>query len=137
MARSSAYYSRTFANGDTFKVDGFLGRSLFDLYSNFTFYLNDPVNGDAFQQHDSRLQEGGNIQYTASHRVGIGRHRLDGRRATSTTTRSTSDFTRAKAATPLASRTRANAHVTNDAGYAQESVTCFVESCCLRGGLRL
>src|ERR1017187_313587 len=33
----SSYYSRVLANGDTLKVDGFLGRSLFDLYSNFTF----------------------------------------------------------------------------------------------------
>ena len=54
----SAYYSKSFRNGDTFKADGFVGRSLFDLYSNFTFYLNDPMQGDAFQQHDSRLQEG-------------------------------------------------------------------------------
>ena len=45
-------------------------RSLFDLYSNFTFFLNDPVNGDAFQQHDSRLQEGLNAQYTHIHKLG-------------------------------------------------------------------
>ena len=45
----STYYSKSFKNGDTLKVDGFLGRSLFDLYSNFTFFLNDPVHGDAFQ----------------------------------------------------------------------------------------
>jgi hypothetical protein len=39
----SSYYSRSFENGDTLKGDAFVGRSLFDLYSNFTFYLNDPV----------------------------------------------------------------------------------------------
>lgn len=54
----STYFSKALHNGDTFKADGFLSRSLFDLYSNFTFYLNDPINGDAFQQHDSRLQQG-------------------------------------------------------------------------------
>ena len=64
LGTASAYFSKTFANGDTFKADGFVSRSLFDLYSNFTFFLNDPVHGDAFQQHDSRLQEGLNAQYT-------------------------------------------------------------------------
>src|SRR6202008_1949085 len=39
----SSYFSKALHNGDTFKADGFLSRSLFDLYSNFTFYLNDPI----------------------------------------------------------------------------------------------
>ena len=50
LGTASAYYSRNFAGGDVFKTDGFLSRSLFDLYSNFTFFLNDPFHGDAFQQ---------------------------------------------------------------------------------------
>ncbi|MBV8841580.1 MAG: TonB-dependent receptor [Bryobacterales bacterium] len=29
----STYYSKSFSNGDTLRIDGFLGRSLFDLYS--------------------------------------------------------------------------------------------------------
>ncbi|MFH1738233.1 MAG: hypothetical protein ABIH23_04450 [bacterium] len=33
----------------------------YDLFANFTFFLNDLVNGDAFQQHDSRLVEGANV----------------------------------------------------------------------------
>jgi hypothetical protein len=53
----SAYFSKVLTSGDTFQADGFVSRSLFDLYSNFTYYLNDPVDGDAFQQHDSRIQE--------------------------------------------------------------------------------
>lgn len=63
------YYRRDFANGDILKVDGFLGRSLFDLYSNFTFFLNDPVNGDEIQQHDSRLQQGVNAQYLHPYKI--------------------------------------------------------------------
>lgn len=51
----AAYYKKEFASGDSFKSDVFVGRSLFDLYSNFTFFLNDPVHGDANLQHDSRL----------------------------------------------------------------------------------
>jgi hypothetical protein len=70
LGTAAGYFSRILANGDTFKADGFVSRSLFDLYSNFTFYLNDPVHGDAFQQHDSRLQRGLNTQYTHAHKLG-------------------------------------------------------------------
>ena len=57
------YYRKEFNDGATFKADAFVGRSLFDLFSNFTFFLLDPIYGDEIQQHDSRLQEGGNVQY--------------------------------------------------------------------------
>jgi hypothetical protein len=36
---------------------------MFDLWSNFTFFLTDEAFGDEIQQHDSRLQEGVNTQY--------------------------------------------------------------------------
>ena len=35
----------------------------YDLYTNFTFFLNDPVNGDGFQQRDTRLMYGGDLGY--------------------------------------------------------------------------
>jgi hypothetical protein len=35
----------------------------FDLYSNFTFFLNDSANGDGIQQHDTRIMYGGDIGY--------------------------------------------------------------------------
>lgn len=47
LGTASAYFSKAFTNGDVFKADGFLSRSLFDLYSNFTFFLNGPAHGDA------------------------------------------------------------------------------------------
>ena len=56
--------------GQIFKVDGFVGRSLFDLFSNFTYILHDTEQGDAIQQHDSRLMEGANVQYLRPHRLG-------------------------------------------------------------------
>jgi outer membrane receptor protein involved in Fe transport len=59
----SAYYKKELSPNDTLRVDGFVTRSLFDLYSDFTFFLNDPVHGDGIQQHDSRLQEGVSSQY--------------------------------------------------------------------------
>ncbi|MET0753808.1 MAG: TonB-dependent receptor [Pyrinomonadaceae bacterium] len=57
------YFRKEFKSGATFKADAFAGRSLFDLWSNFTFFLADPVYGDEIQQHDSRLQEGANVQF--------------------------------------------------------------------------
>jgi len=131
----SAYFSKALSNGDTFKADGFGSRSLFDLYSNFTFYLHDPVNGDAFQQHDSRLQQGLNTQYTHAQQFGsiagvlvgganfhdneinVGLYPRDGRIATGVTT-------------------RADAHVTNGAGYAQESLSFWRGRLLAGGGIR-
>jgi outer membrane receptor protein involved in Fe transport len=135
LGTAATYFSKTLTNGDTFKADGFVSRSLFDLYSNFTFYLNDPVNGDAFQQHDSRLQEGLNAQYTHAHKLGsiaavlvtganfhdnqinVGLYARDGREPTGVTT-------------------RADAHVTNGAGYAQESLSLLQGRLLLGGGVR-
>jgi outer membrane receptor protein involved in Fe transport len=135
LGTATLYYSKLRTNGDTFKADGFLSRSLFDLYSNFTFFLNDPVNGDAFQQHDSRLQQGVNAQYTHPHHLGrvaavlvaganfhdneinVGLYPRDGRVPTGVTT-------------------RADAHVTNEAGYAQESLSFWRGKLLFGGGLR-
>ncbi len=135
LGTAATYFSKTLTNGDTFKADGFVSRSLFDLFSNFTFYLNDPVSGDAFQQHDSRLQEGLNVQYTHAHQLGpmaavlvaganfhdnqinVGLYPRDGRE-------------------PTGVDTRAGAHVTNGAGYAQESLSLLHGRLLLGGGLR-
>lgn len=57
------YYRRDIADGGILKIDGFLTRSLFDLWSNFTFFLADTEFGDEIQQHDSRFQQGANLQY--------------------------------------------------------------------------
>jgi hypothetical protein len=131
----SGYYSKTFLNGDALKADGFIGRSLFDLYSNFTFFLNDPVRGDAFQQHDSRLQEGGNIQYVHFHnpsgvpasftagsnfhdnQINVGLYPREGR-------------------VPTGVSTRGHAHVTNAAGCAQESLSLLGNRLLLGAGVR-
>ena len=131
----SAYFSQSGNDGSTFRADAFLGRSLFDLYSNFTYYLADPVTGDAFQQHDSRLQEGANVRYSRPHHFGtvlanftagsnfhdnqinVGLYPRDGR-------------------TPTGVTTRAHAHVTNEAGYAQESVQLLGGRLLLGGGVR-
>jgi hypothetical protein len=59
----SVYYKKNLSAKDTLRVDGYVSRSLFDLFSNFTFYMSDPINGDGIQQHDSRLQQGASAQY--------------------------------------------------------------------------
>jgi outer membrane receptor protein involved in Fe transport len=65
-----AYYRREFDGGGVLKLDGYLTRSLFDLWSNFTFFLNDDEFGDEIQQHDSRWQQGANAQYVRPHTLG-------------------------------------------------------------------
>lgn len=57
------YYRKELGSGATFKADAFAARSMFDLFSNFTFFLADPIYGDEIQQHDSRLQQGANAQF--------------------------------------------------------------------------
>ena len=64
-----AYFRKEFSSGATFKADAFIGRSLFDLFSNFTFFLADPIYGDEIQQHDSRLQEGANVQFLQPYKL--------------------------------------------------------------------
>lgn len=131
----SAYYSKLRKDGGILKIDAFLSRSLFDLYSNFTFFLTNPQTGDAFQQHDSRLQQGLNSQYTHPHHLG-------GAAAVLVTGANLHDnqvnvglYPR-QARVPTGVTTRANAHVTNGAGYAQEDVSLWHGKILIGGGLR-
>ena len=131
----SSNYTKTFSGGDTLRADGFIGRSLFDLYSNFTFFLNDPVHGDGIQQHDSRLQEGANIQYTRSHRVAGGTGFLTAG-ANYHDNQINVGLYQEQDRVPLSVTTRANARVTNGAGYVQENLNFFGYHVILSGGLR-
>ncbi len=65
-----AFYRKEWKSGKTLRADAFVGRSLFDLFSNFTFFLLDPTYGDEIQQHDSRLQEGANVQFLQPYKIG-------------------------------------------------------------------
>jgi hypothetical protein len=49
---------------DASKVSAYLIRNQLDLYSNFTYYLDDPVNGDQFSQPDRRVTGGINATHT-------------------------------------------------------------------------
>ena len=135
LGTASTYYIKSFANGDVLRADGFATRNLFDLYSNFTFFLTDPVHGDGFQQHDSRLTEGATAQYAHASRLGpvtalltaganyhddqinVGLYPREGR-------------------VPLGVTTRADARIANGAGYVQESLSLLSGRLILTGGLR-
>jgi hypothetical protein len=132
---AALYYRQDGSKGDTFKIDGFVGRSLFDLYSNFTFFLYDPVHGDAIQQHDSRLQEGANAQYLRPHRFGAVQGLLTTGGNFHDNQINVGLFPRI-GRDPSGVATRANARVTNGAGYAQESLTFFHGKLLAGGGLR-
>ncbi|MEO8593570.1 MAG: TonB-dependent receptor plug domain-containing protein [Candidatus Solibacter sp.] len=132
----SIHYRQEDARGGVLKVDGFVTRSLFDLYSNFTFFLLDPVRGDAFQQHDSRLIEGANAQYQVAHKLGAWQ-------ALFTTGGNLHDnqinvgLYPSENRVPTGVTTSDRAHVSNGAAYLQESVTALSGRLVLGGGLRL
>lgn len=46
------------------RVSAYVIRNQLDLYSNFTYFLNDPVNGDQFSQPDRRVTSGLDAQHT-------------------------------------------------------------------------
>lgn len=46
--------AHSFQNGTTWENQAYYSRNIFNLYSNFTFYLNDPVNGDEINQAEHR-----------------------------------------------------------------------------------
>ncbi len=129
------YYRQEGDRGDVFKADAFVGRSLFDLFSNFTFFLNDPINGDGIQQHDSRLQDGANVQYLRPQRLG-------GATALLTIGGNFHDNFINVGLYPRIGRvpngvtTQAHAHVTNGAGYLQESLSLLHGRVQVGGGLR-
>lgn len=51
-------------SGGQFFANAYAQYYTFDLYTNFTFFLHDPINGDGIQQHDNRVMYGGDIGYT-------------------------------------------------------------------------
>jgi outer membrane receptor protein involved in Fe transport len=55
---SLSYDMRKPSLGGQFQMDAYLIRSRLRLFSNFTFFQDDPVNGDQFEQGDSRTVMG-------------------------------------------------------------------------------
>ncbi len=59
--RLNYHYDTT--SGGRFFANAYAQYYRFDLFTNFTFFQNDPVNGDGFQQADRRIMYGGDIGY--------------------------------------------------------------------------
>ena len=134
-ATLAAYFRQEQTNGAVWKADAFVSRSLFDLYSNFTYFLNDPIDGDAIQQHDSRLQQGANLQYTRTHKIS----------STLSILAAGGNFHDNQINVGLYSRlnrvptgivTAANARVSNGAGYVQETAAFLAGKLILGAGMR-
>ena len=60
-ARLNYHYDNT--SGGQFFANAYGQYYRLDLFTNFTFFLNDPVNGDGIQQADRRVMYGGDIGY--------------------------------------------------------------------------
>lgn len=56
-----------FNNSTTWENRAYASRYIFNLYSNFTFFLNDPVNGDEIKQAEARNLYGFSSQLTIKH----------------------------------------------------------------------
>ncbi len=57
-------------NGDLLRNQFYYIKNNFKLYSNFTFFLNDPVNGDEIRQVESRDIFGYNASYSSEKNLG-------------------------------------------------------------------
>lgn len=133
---TAAFYFRDEnINGRVFKIDAFVSRSLFDLFSNFTFFLNDPINGDEVQQHDSRLQEGLNTQYLKPIKFGniIGVFTAGG---SFHSNQINVGLDRSIGRNPFEIVTKANAKVNNYGTYVQQNLDLFDGHLNLNFGVR-
>ena len=65
----SGDWQRTTSNGVT-RGSAYVMRYQLDLFSNFTYFLDDPVNGDQFQQSDRRIVSGGRLSHRLVSRLG-------------------------------------------------------------------
>ncbi|MDQ3017322.1 MAG: TonB-dependent receptor [Bacteroidota bacterium] len=57
-------------NGGVLRNQLYYVKNKFKLYSNFTFFLNDPVNGDEIRQSEDRNIYGYNVQYNKEGNLG-------------------------------------------------------------------
>jgi hypothetical protein len=64
----SGDWQRTTSQGLT-RASAYVLRYQLDLFSNFTYFLDDPVNGDQFQQSDRRVVSGGRVSHRLAPRL--------------------------------------------------------------------
>jgi outer membrane receptor protein involved in Fe transport len=121
----AAYWDRETATGTKWKANAVINRALFDLYSNFTFFLDHPdlPQGDAIVQHSSRLQQQGNLLYQKPHVFGsgfvFGTFNAGGNLIAN---QANLVLAGRSGRSPTDLRTAANIAITNPGTYAQESL---------------
>lgn len=64
-------FSKQVSNATTFKTNVFYSKYDFELYSNFTFFLEDPINGDQIKQKEDRDIFGVNTNFETETLFGI------------------------------------------------------------------
>lgn len=65
-------YEATGSGNSEFQIQAYASKYNFKLFSNFTFFANDPVNGDMIEQTDARQILGLNTKYKFYHNLGLG-----------------------------------------------------------------
>lgn len=63
-------YSQAINDHSSFKSNLFVSYYDFDLFSNFTFFLEDTINGDQIRQKEKRVITGYNGSYSSDYRIG-------------------------------------------------------------------
>ncbi|HZH31685.1 MAG TPA: TonB-dependent receptor, partial [Pyrinomonadaceae bacterium] len=134
-ATLGAYYRKEWTDGGILKADAFLTRSLFDLFSNLTFFLNDPTNGDGIQQHDSRLQQGGTLQYIRPYKL-FGRQAMLHAGGNVQMSQINVGLYQQRERVPLTATTSADARIANFGQYVQQSIELMEGRLRLDAGLR-
>lgn len=146
-ASIAGYFRQEFGSGAVIRADAFVARSLFDLFSNFTFFLADPIYEDEIQQHDSRLQEGGNLQFLQPYKVfsmpsvltvGLNLHanQINVGLYPSVARAPNRKFLPGNDGNPDVLLTTARARVNNYAGYVQNETNLFDGHLRIEAGLR-
>jgi outer membrane receptor protein involved in Fe transport len=62
--------------GGTVFADAYFAHYALDLFSNFTYFLDDPVHGDEFEQSDARNYQGAHVKYATRWNAGAASHAL-------------------------------------------------------------
>ncbi|MCA1612939.1 MAG: TonB-dependent receptor [Acidobacteria bacterium] len=146
----AARLRREWDSGRELNAGASLSRTLFDLWSNFTFFLADERFGDEVQQHDSRLQQSADVSYVRPYKlaghaaaltvganfhaaqVNVGLYPSAGRAPGRLQSNSAAGIDN-----PDVLLTDARARVTNVAAYAQHGVDLLGNHLHFETGLRL
>ncbi len=63
-------FVNTFSDYSTLTTQAYFSHYNFQLFSNFTFFANDSINGDGIEQVDSRMLYGARAEYSNEHLLG-------------------------------------------------------------------